>query len=432
LTPIFLDRHLILESDLCNHRLDVNPEARLFRSTDGGATELEYLEVITALVGVFKPTHLLETGTWNGDGAACLIRAAGAGSRLTTYCDHKLNDDVFEGLCALSSEHGCDFDFIQVNTRDLINRNSHQTWGEITCGKTTFAFLDSSIPDRVEEFRFISDPANGVMDFNRPICVCVHDMSRYRHPHDHHTQFLASTIRQIEQLCEERNWQIMRLHQSRGLMILTWYPDVSGIDGKCIIPDSLISQEDRKSHMSDSDPYLITDYYPILKDIIRSKNPKRILEIGVRYGYSLSVMLDAASHIENAFALDRPINSGDINNNDAYHLAQKGLNTLFDQGRWPNLSGIKFWELDTQSVTALPHEIDQIDVAYIDGDHSASGCLHDLTIVLSRIAPNGLIVVDDADHCRLRPIIEQWAAMFNFTTSYIPDSSGRGKIVVQC
>jgi predicted O-methyltransferase YrrM len=55
--------------------------AELFSCHDGGSTELEYLELLAALVGVTKPARVLETGAFHGYGTYTLARACQANGR---------------------------------------------------------------------------------------------------------------------------------------------------------------------------------------------------------------------------------------------------------------------------------------------------------------------------------------------------------------
>ena len=426
----FLHRPLHIESDINRHRLDVNPEASTFHATDGAATEAEYLSLLAALIGIFNPTHLMETGTWNGDGAACLIRAAPPASTVLTLCDAPLGDAIQSGLRGLAEKSRSFVEFVQVNTGNLINGQSERSWADLTGGKTSFAFLDSSVPDRVREFAYISDPLSGVLDFTRPLCVCIHDMGRYRYPHEPEVQHLAATLAALSDLCIERGWQQIRFHQSRGMLVLTKYPEAAGIDGSCIIPTELISSYDLINHMRGSDPYLITDYYPVLCTIVRQQRPNRVLNIGVRSGYSLSTILDASSEIETAYATDL----SEKQTNEcaaAYRQTQFLLEKLQKTARWPHLRELIFWDKDSLASAALPPEANDLDLTLIDGTYNVQGCLHNLNIVLSATRNNGLIIVDNTDRHSLQSPIEDWALSHGLISSYHPDSSGRGRIAIR-
>src|SRR4030042_129163 len=49
-------------------------------------------------------------------------------------------------------------------------------------------------------------------------------------------------------------------------------------------------------------------------------------------------------------------------------------------------------QVDTMSIKSMEYDI---DVAYIDGDHSYEGCLHDLNIVSESLTKNGVIIMHD-------------------------------------
>jgi hypothetical protein len=234
--------------------MDVNPEAAQFMATDSGATEVEYLSLIESLIGVFKPTYLVETGTWHGDGAAAMLRAAGPRSTVISLCHHALDEPVREGLEIVARERESEIRIVLANTIDLIDGRCGFSWADLTFGKATFAFLDSSIPDRAREFEYISEPSNGVMDFSRPICVCVHDMSLYRHPNDSDSGHLPATVVAIEELCRGRGWQLMRLNQSRGMLVLIKYPDYSSIASTSSTKTAVIaSRNDRNKSIYTKD-----------------------------------------------------------------------------------------------------------------------------------------------------------------------------------
>ena len=219
----FRNRPLHNEADLCPHQEDLDPDAKYFFAVDGAATEEEYLSLIRSLVGIFKPSDILETGSYMGDGTFALLQALWGNphqeTNIVTICGDIIPEDVLEKL-RLATSLKNRLIVICANTNDLIDNN---TLADLTEGKTTFAFLDSSIPDRLKEFNYISNPANGVLDFTRPICVCVHDMSKYRHPKDSHFEYLQGTVEGLEKTANERGWQMLRINQSRGMIVLVRY-----------------------------------------------------------------------------------------------------------------------------------------------------------------------------------------------------------------
>ena len=211
--------------DFCSpHKLDVNPEAQLFRTTGPGATEVEYLQLLAALVGVFKPTHILETGTFGGDGTIALMYGAEPGCSVISISGDALAPEVRLRLHAAASTYRCRLITYTGWTTEMLAGRSQVTFANLCRGLVTFAFLDTRIPDRDDELLHIADPRNGVMDFTRPCCVCIHDMSRHRHERDADTEHLAGAVANIEAFAAKEGWQMLRLHQSRGMIVLCRYP----------------------------------------------------------------------------------------------------------------------------------------------------------------------------------------------------------------
>jgi len=115
--------------------------------------------------------------------------------------------------------------------------------------------------------------------------------------------------------------------------------------------------------------------YGTLWQTVKRINPKRIVEIGVRAGYSAWTMLDACPKAE-VIGID-----ADLAEHGGYKGAcEHAKRILFD----------KPFELeiaDSHTLTSLP----ACDMAYIDGDHLEEGCYADL--LLAEQTP--IILVDD-------------------------------------
>jgi hypothetical protein len=75
--------------------------------------------------------------------------------------------------------------------------------------------------------------------------------------------------------------------------------------------------------------------------------------------------------------------------------------------------------------------VDPVDLAYVDGDHSVAGCLHDITLVYPLLSEKGWIIVDDMDHHpELRGPVESAARLLGMEAVYFPDNSHRGRMVL--
>ena len=112
-------------------------------------------------------------------------------------------------------------------------------------------------------------------------------------------------------------------------------------------------------------------YYRMKWAIARELRPKRILEIGVRYGYSASTFLDACPEAEYL---------GIDNDSDLYGGVPGALGwaqeTLRDHKA-------EFLKADSQRLERLPGH-DFYDLVHIDGQQDGNGYLHDLEMSLNQ------------------------------------------------
>ncbi|MCG2710984.1 MAG: class I SAM-dependent methyltransferase [Candidatus Omnitrophica bacterium] len=129
------------------------------------------------------------------------------------------------------------------------------------------------------------------------------------------------------------------------------------------------------------------DYYNYYYSYGRYFSPKNILEIGVRYGYSLISLVKGAQESKcfaNAVGID----------NQSYErgserVAYENIKSVTDE--------FKLINADSQKITDLGKLVGDMrfDLIHVDGDHSYKGCLHDLNITKEILADNGVIIIDD-------------------------------------
>lgn len=139
------------------------------------------------------------------------------------------------------------------------------------------------------------------------------------------------------------------------------------------------------------------NYYEVYYAIAKYYAPKSILEIGVRYGYSLaSMMFGGASSIKKVVGYDidqYEENSLSIaDSNIKKHLSSIGVECRLE---------LK----NSQSISSL----DEVyDIIHIDGDHSYHGKLHDLNLALLH---SKVIIVDDYNHLtEVKQAVNDWVA----------------------
>jgi len=152
---------------------DVHPhvpleKAELFKAEDSQSTEIEYLELLSALVRVQKPRLVLETGAWNGSGTLSMAMAMqrnGFGSVVSIEKDtvkakclaHKLDSYGLSGHVVVAEDV---FNFIE-------NYDGPQF---------EMVFIDTELEQRAQELQAMLD-ANMIAE---GALIAIHDTSPLR------------------------------------------------------------------------------------------------------------------------------------------------------------------------------------------------------------------------------------------------------------
>jgi predicted O-methyltransferase YrrM len=180
--------------------------AHLFRSVDCGSTEVEVLDFLHALVRLYKPARILETGTFRGLGTIALARGVadnGVGTVVTLDRDeaaHRLARRafrVFDGRLLKRVR------FVEADTLAWI--------GECDEAPFELVFLDSAEDIRWMELELLLSRgrlASGA------VCV-IHDTSPHR------SRYSGARIQPVEGLDGLRaQFESLECPFSRGLLCL--------------------------------------------------------------------------------------------------------------------------------------------------------------------------------------------------------------------
>lgn len=137
----------------------------------------------------------------------------------------------------------------------------------------------------------------------------------------------------------------------------------------------------------DADYLNAFDYYPFLNSLAKDFRASRVLEVGVRFGYS-AVAFIYGNPVEEYVGIDADLYDATSSrksrdNLDYLKRMQPFEYTLFQK--------------NTQLLTDLSFLNDkQFDLIHIDGDHSYEGALTDMKNFWNVLVPGGHMLVDDS------------------------------------
>jgi len=161
------------------------------------------------------------------------------------------------------------------------------------------------------------------------------------------------------------------------------------------------------------------EYYKIKYDIIKRFNPKSMVEIGVRAGYSAHTFLSAVPGMKYT-GLDA---------NNGTHGGQDGPWTWWAE-KILKKAGFDFEiiEADTQKISEVP----AADFYHIDGDHTSKGVIHDLNICFACRNPGGVLLIDDYDYIiEVKEGVDQWLKDHESEITWEYVKSLRGEIIIK-
>jgi predicted O-methyltransferase YrrM len=134
---------------------------------------------------------------------------------------------------------------------------------------------------------------------------------------------------------------------------------------------------------------IFTGYFADYAGMVRKYKPKRILEIGVRYGYTGLVFVHAIKKLRGSpnveyLGLD----------DESYH---GGSNARANENFGAVFPDVPMKAMIWNSITmGLPPEIGKFDLIHIDGNHEKRWAVNDLRQCWPVLNEGGIIMMDDA------------------------------------
>lgn len=138
--------------------------------------------------------------------------------------------------------------------------------------------------------------------------------------------------------------------------------------------------------------------------------PKRILEIGVRFGYSLRAMCAGAGGGQSVIGYD--------SEKDKPGSSQWAARQLRDLS--PDITIVK---ADTRTIDEIRIPW-MADLSHVDGDHTSEGCYRDCVLAYTATRPGGVMLIDDVKGASEKLGADQFCKMFGVVPEYLDTYSG--------
>ena len=171
-----------------------------------------------------------------------------------------------------------------------------------------------------------------------------------------------------------------------------------------------------------------TILYPTLRKYVRETSPESYLEIGTREGASLATVIvaDTDRHIKRLAIVD-PWGGDFGGSGRGNHLHIERL-----------LADLKYTGealfYDDYSRHVLKKVRGCFDLILVDGDHSAPGCLFDMTTSIEKLCVGGLMIIDDVthpEHSYLMDVVEKFCLEHSDITMIYASTEYSGVAVLQ-
>jgi predicted O-methyltransferase YrrM len=188
--------------------------AHFYHAIDPGSTELEVLNFINALVCLFKPGRVLETGTYLGFGSCAIAAGLKSNGR-----GHLVSIDIDAPRLAWAREHIEQFDPTLESWVTLVNGSSLDYLAAAGTEPFDLVFIDSDFKIRFQELKILCERC-----LFAPGAVCViHDTSPLRIPTTEHPPDAAADLKDRHVLASlGPEFEVFAFPNSRGFHLLRY------------------------------------------------------------------------------------------------------------------------------------------------------------------------------------------------------------------
>lgn len=153
------------------------------------------------------------------------------------------------------------------------------------------------------------------------------------------------------------------------------------------------------------------DCYAYYYAVGRVLKPRRYVEIGVRFGYTMKAVVDGAGMWGEAEVYGIDMEYDGIPSN------QVARNYL---GR--RLKTFELYRTDSRSLQKL--EIEPVDLGHVDGYHTEEVVGHDSQLIWDCLKPGGVLMIDDCGPGEVKTGAERFFGDRGIEYSYLPTLRG--------
>ena len=169
------------------------------------------------------------------------------------------------------------------------------------------------------------------------------------------------------------------------------------------------------------------DTYTWYRAIGAAKVPASILELGVRYGYSL-IALGKGACDAGSDSLGRCLKivgiDAETDGVQSNRVARRYLRAVFPEADvWiPDYNTCNPGSVNAILGTSLNKF--PFDIVHVDGDHSETGIQNELVIAEQQIASDGWVLIDDIDTPHIKAVADEFCSKLGIIPLLIPTFHG--------